>query len=383
MQWLNSTGIAVSLFFILFILGKKNRKRADYLLVCLNLLLIIFLVLDILVRERITTILFFLQSFTPNLLIPLFILFALEILQEDFRDNRYWLILFTPATISFIFLIYDLFLLHQYDEKMLQKMYDEPTLGYHLMYKGTQVFSLVAMIWLIKRLRKYSQQIKASFSFIDPIQLNWLNQSTWAFLSIAGVAMLIFIISNLQLLPVDIDTAYSIVSLAMVLALFYISFHGIRQYTVAEYYGKHSDETILFESPPQSVVELPEKYKTSSLTSAEQEAIYQSLLQLFENRNLFLEPKLQLQEVADLLSITTHNLSQTINSITSKPFYDFVNGYRVKHLQKLLADSSKKKFTILALGMDSGFNSKASLNRIFKEQTGLSPKEYQLRNLPE
>ena len=163
--------------------------------------------------------------------------------------------------------------------------------------------------------------------------------------------------------------------------MFYISFYGIRQYTVTEYYGRPSAEpsTQLSESPLQ---DSSAKYKTSSLTSAEQEAIYQSLLQLFENRTLFLEPKLQLQEVADLLNITTHNLSQTINSITGKPFYDFVNGYRVKHLQKLLADPSKKKFTILALGMDSGFNSKASLNRIFKEETGLSPKEYQLRNLP-
>ena len=43
---------------------------------------------------------------------------------------------------------------------------------------------------------------------------------------------------------------------------------------------------------------------------------------------------------------------------------------------KLISDPDNNKFTILALGLDSGFNSKATLNRIFKKQTGYSPMEY-------
>jgi len=382
MQWLNSTGVAVSLFFILFILGKKNRKRADYLLILINLLMISFLSLDLLVRVRLTPLIFFLQSIAPYLLFPVYLLFALDSVQEKIQNNNRWILLFVPATVSAIFLFADLFAINTYDSVALQKLYDEPPISYHIIYKGNQLFFLAALIWLIRKLQKYSQEIKEQFSFIDPIQLNWLTQTSWVYLAITVVSILIFIVANFRWLPININSAYTIVSSCIVLAVFYISFHGIRQYTITEYYGRTPVETFTQSSEPP-LQDSPTKYKTSSLTSAEQEAIYQSLLQLFENRNLFLEPKLQLQEVADLLNITTHNLSQTINSTTGKPFYDFVNGYRVKHLQKLLADRSKKKFTILALGMDSGFNSKASLNRIFKEETGLSPKEYQLRNLPE
>jgi AraC-like DNA-binding protein len=50
-------------------------------------------------------------------------------------------------------------------------------------------------------------------------------------------------------------------------------------------------------------------------------------------------------------------------------------------MQKLLTDSGQTQFTILSLGFESGFNSKASLNRVFKEQTGLSPSEYQKLHL--
>ncbi len=380
MQWLNSTGITISLFFIFFILGKKNHKRPDYVLVLINLLLISFLALDLAVRTHMSPQLFFFQTIAPYLLFPVYIFFAIDTVQEN-QSNRRWILLFIPVLFSAFFLITDLFIIHTYDTDALQKLYEAPPIGYHIMYKGNQILFLVALIWLIKRLHQYARNIKDQFSFIDPIQLSWLTQTSWAYLAITVVSILIFVISNFQLLPININAAYSIVSLGVVFAVFYISFHGIRQYTVAEYYGKRSDEEIPLDEPAQTLVELPEKYKTSSLTSTEQETIYQNLLQMFENRKLFLETKLQLQEVADGLNVTTHNLSQTINSITGKPFYDFVNGYRVKHLQELLADPSKKKFTILALGMDSGFNSKASLNRIFKEETGLSPKEYQLRTL--
>lgn len=383
MQWLNSTGIAVSLFFIFFILGKKNRKRADYLLILINLLMISFLSLDLLVRVRLTPFIFFLQSIAPYLLFPVYLFFALDTVQEKILHNRRWGLLFIPALVSIIFLFADLFVFHSYDTGTLQKLYEEPPISYHILYKGNQLLFLAALIWLIRKLQNYSQEIKEQFSFIDPIQLNWLTQTSWVYLVITVVSILIFIIANFQWLPIDIHSAYSVVSSGVVLAVFYISYHGIRQYTVAEYYGKDAIEETPFKEPVQTQQELPEKYRTSSLTPAEQEKIHQNLLQLFESKKVFLETKLQLQDVSDLLNVTTHHLSQTINSVTGKSFYDFVNGHRVKHLQKLLADPSKKKFTILALGMDSGFNSKASLNRIFKEQTGLSPKEYQLRNLPQ
>ncbi len=381
MQWLNSTGIAVSLFFIFFILGKKNRKRADYLLILINLLMIIFLALDIAVRTHLSPLLFFFQSIAPYLLFPIYIFFAIDTVQEN--HNSRWILLFIPVLFSALFLITDLFIIHTYDTAALQKLYEAPPISYHIIYKGNQFLFLVALIWLIKRLHQYARNIKEQFSFIDPIQLSWLTQTSWAYLALTVVSILIFIISNFQWLPINIHSAYSIVSLGVVFAVFYISYHGILQYTVAEYYGKNATEEITFEEPVQTLAALPEKYKTSSLTLAEQEKILKNLLHLFERKKVFLETKLQLQEVADSLNVTTHNLSQTINAITGKPFYDFVNGYRVKHLQKLLADPAMKRFTILSLGMDSGFNSKATLNRIFKAETGLSPKEYQLRNLSE
>jgi AraC-like DNA-binding protein len=185
--------------------------------------------------------------------------------------------------------------------------------------------------------------------------------------------------SNFNIFPIDIPTAYSVVSACGVLTIFYLSFHGIRQYSIAEFYSNRQSEPVAenrTDSPRSK-----EKYKDSSLTEGEQESIYRDLLKLFEEQAIYCEPKLQLQDVAEALKVTPHALSQTINTLGGKPFYDFVNVYRVKYFQKLLQDPAKKRFTILALGLDSGFNSKASLNRVFKEHIGLSPSEYQKRHL--
>jgi AraC-like DNA-binding protein len=47
-----------------------------------------------------------------------------------------------------------------------------------------------------------------------------------------------------------------------------------------------------------------------------------------------------------------------------------------------MSDPSNKKYTILSLAYDCGFNSKSSFNSIFKKHEGLTPTEF-LRNSEE
>jgi len=44
----------------------------------------------------------------------------------------------------------------------------------------------------------------------------------------------------------------------------------------------------------------------------------------------------------------------------------------IQHYQK----PESQQFTLLALAHDCGFNSKATFNRAFKKEKGLSPKDY-------
>jgi len=380
MNVVNTAGIAVSGLFVSFILLKKGHTRADFWLIIINLIMMGFLGLVMLANQNFTTAVFFLQSQLPFFLFPTYLLFALERLEV--KRSSTWLLLFAPAVAGSICIAADLYFFHDYDSpELLYKVYNDPPFFYHIVYKGNQVLFLAALIVLLRKLKAYKRDINNNFSFTDPIDLNWLTNSSWMYMVMTILSLTTFLLSNFKVVPTDAQTSFAVVSGCMTLIIFYLSFHGIRRYSIAEYYGKQSSD-VFEETSIQgtSLVDRAEKYKTSSLTIVEQQAIYDELLKLFGSDSIYRESRLQLLDVAEKLRVSPNNLSQTINTMAGKPFSDFVNSYRVKYLQQLLEDPAQKRFTILALGLESGFNSKASLNRVFKEQVGLSPSDYQRRH---
>jgi AraC-like DNA-binding protein len=124
-----------------------------------------------------------------------------------------------------------------------------------------------------------------------------------------------------------------------------------------------------------------QEFVNDKAISEKNSRIFQRAKETMEAQKLFLEPNLRIKDLAITMDENAHNLSESINSVGNKSFYDFVNSYRVEHLKMMLTDESKQGFTILALGLESGFNSKASLNRIFKQTTGLTPLQYQKASL--
>ena len=99
------------------------------------------------------------------------------------------------------------------------------------------------------------------------------------------------------------------------------------------------------------------------------------LTSLMEKDRLFLQPDLNLQELALHLKSGAPQVSATINQVFQQNFNDYVNSLRIEEfirLYKLQGD----KYTLLSLAFDSGFNSKATFNRAFKKIKGSSPREF-------
>lgn len=96
---------------------------------------------------------------------------------------------------------------------------------------------------------------------------------------------------------------------------------------------------------------------------------------IVENKS-FLNGMLTLKDLADELNCPQRQLSHSINMLTGHSFTHYINTFRVEYLKSLLDDPQKQHFTILSLAEDSGFNSKTTLVRIFKQHTGMTPSEY-------
>lgn len=118
----------------------------------------------------------------------------------------------------------------------------------------------------------------------------------------------------------------------------------------------------------------------AKITLTEDNEYYKKIILLFEKEKIYRNPNLSLDCLAERLSISSGYLSRLINDITNKSFNQFTNEYRVKESQKNLISKEFSHYNILSIGLESGFNSKASFNRNFKDITGFAPQEYIARS---
>lgn len=104
------------------------------------------------------------------------------------------------------------------------------------------------------------------------------------------------------------------------------------------------------------------------------------VVQALAQERLYRNPGLTLDDLARHLGLTPNGLSQTINAGLQQSFSDVVNGYRLAEVKQRLLTADARRLTVLALALEAGFNSKTTFNRVFKEKTGMTPKEYQKRS---
>jgi AraC-like DNA-binding protein len=366
---INVAGIGVCLIFLLFILNHKKKTAADAYLAAINVILALFLGLDIVSTTLLSTELVMALIILPYFLFPFYFYYGLEIIHYK---PPYRFILFLPTIGLVVFMLLDFYIFHTRSQAYAEQIFRYPTLLHHVFYKGELLFTIAGGIWFLKQIKKYQRGIRDVLSYIEPMELQWLKHVTVAFLCITCLSLLVYLIYNFNTHLFDIELANKIVNGFSVLAIFYMSYHGIRLYAMR---AQPKETVTLSEPEPLAVSE--RKYIKNALPHETLQNIHERLLVLFEKEKPYLEPQLQLQELAQRLEVGTHALSQTINILAGKSFYDFVNHYRIDHFKKLLAEPKNRKFSILALGLDSGFNSKASMNRIFKELTGQSPSAFQ------
>ena len=116
--------------------------------------------------------------------------------------------------------------------------------------------------------------------------------------------------------------------------------------------------------------------KKALLPPEKAEEARRRLLVLFETDRIHLREDLSLRDLAGELGVTPHQLSWLINDVLGLSFSSLVNGYRVAAAKARLADPSLNSATILGVGLEAGFGTKAAFNRAFKKHTGMTPSEY-------
>jgi AraC-like DNA-binding protein len=91
---------------------------------------------------------------------------------------------------------------------------------------------------------------------------------------------------------------------------------------------------------------------------------------------VYLDPELTVNKLADHLAVSPKLLSAVLNGYLKKGFSAFVNEYRVAEVKEKILHPGNSHITLAGLARDSGFNSVATFQRVFKAAENMSPKEF-------
>ena len=220
---------------------------------------------------------------------------------------------------------------------------------------------------IYKKYRTWSQE---QYSNLDLIDFKWFRNFIYCMIFWLVFRELMMILDVLITLDFYQDWWWN---LGLVAVILYIGLEGFAQKQLSRIDFAPDSNTVIQDVPIRENSTLP---PSSESVDLEKLALSDRLGELMLMERLYVQPELSLQELSQHLQTNPVQLSATINQVLGKNFNDYINGLRIdEFIQKYRADRARR-YTLLSLALDSGFNSKATFNRAFKKIKGSSPQEY-------
>jgi len=351
------------LFALFLLVGKKNRGF-DKTTLAFFLLANGFFILNFLAFRYSAEILpytvnlFFIGGTFGFLFGPLLYLYTKAVTSKEIRFTKNDILHFVPFLLVFCLTLIR-FQVQAYETKielLNTGLYGKTVSIIYLALMHTTI--LVYLLNAFSIVRKKNQSLKGYYSSLEKINYDWLKLVVSAFLIMWIVDIINWVTGSL-----GINSPTSRVYLTFV-SLF-INFVFANLLIIKN--------LRLPETEPAAEIH---KYEKSPLTLQTKTEILARLERLMTQEKLFLNSSLNLGEVAHKLSVVPRYLSQVINELKAKNFYDYVNSYRIDEAKKLLSDPAHNSEKILSVLYDCGFNSKSVFNTVFKKNTGLTPSEF-------
>jgi len=198
------------------------------------------------------------------------------------------------------------------------------------------------------------------------VDLNWIKFMVYS-ISILAIFIYGIIVFNTYY-GTTIETEKYIFSFASIW-IFGLGYYGMRQTLIFSHIKIHEPES-------GDLSKTSQDFKKNILKVLELENFNHPLTAYMEKEKPYLKSRLTIDDLALSLNIPSHHLSMFLNYRLKQNFLDFINSYRIRELKEKLKDPRYKNITILGMAFECGFNSKASMNRIFKNQTGQTPSKY-------
>ena len=215
------------------------------------------------------------------------------------------------------------------------------------------------------------------------------QEKKWIFTLLTIVSLLLFawLITALAglLLNYDISSTMSAVALFATFIIHWTAYIGIYKYKLAKnkeaiYNFLNQDSAILhpnLQTVQKNGNDTPHEHKESITAD---NLYFQKLEFLCKDQHIYTDSTLNREKVAEKLGISAGYVSQIVNTVTGDNFAHYINQYRVEAVKEMMSDPEYSNYTLLTMGLESGFTSKTTFYNAFKKVTGKTPNEYKNSN---
>ena len=234
-------------------------------------------------------------------------------------------------------------------------------------YVYTLLIYIISLNTFYRRRSLFSQVLQ----FDD---LKWIQQ----FMNLAGLIMAIWLVAIIMSIDNGVFSSpeiYYPLRLSTTVLIYWIGFKGFFRVRIKE------DRIVLRKNIRKQIKTEDKQFEWE--TSANSDAGYEKKKEQFDRVNkfvvdqkLYLDPYLSLDSLAAISQLSSGYLSSLINQYSSKNFSDYINEFRVEHAKRLILDDEFKDYTVVSMGLESGFNSKSTFYSAFKKFTNMTPVEF-------
>ena len=232
-------------------------------------------------------------------------------------------------------------------------------LTYRLLYKTFKVKSSHKAESLLKKIFNKFTHVKSSSKQIEHVRI-WLYNFTHlkAILSVVTLFFSIELITSDEVFYIGQHTTSGVISLLSLILILFLNKNKNILYNLPSFMNEDSLKR--------------EKIKKEIKT----DEVYKYLINQIEKHELYLNDQFKLNWLANELDIKKEYISVTLIENNFDNFKMFSNYLKIKKAKELIKNGYLKNYNIEALAEASGFKATNTFYRLFKDDTGITPKMF-------